>query len=101
MMLKTRHYCITPENAAVHELIGLECTVAKSTDKGRAGLKGKVVDETRNTLVVESEGDEKIVPKNEAEFEFIVGDEKARIKGMAIMFRPEQRTKALWGKLHG
>ena len=97
-MLKAEHYCITAENAALHELIGLECVVAESADKSRKGMKGKVVDETKNTLVIESGGAEKTVPKGEAEFEFALGSEKALIKGSAIMFAPEQRTKALWGK---
>jgi len=97
-MLKTEHYCITPENIFGHELIGLETRVSRSSDTSRENLKGIVVDETKNTLVIESKGIEKIVPKNEAEFEFKLGKEKVKVDGKKILYKPEQRVKVLWRK---
>ena len=45
---------LSPENLARHELIGLEVEVESSTDPGLIGLSGKVVDETRNTFLLET-----------------------------------------------
>jgi len=97
-MLKTEHYCITPENILSHEIIGLEAKVSKSSDENKAGLEGKVVDETMNTLIIESDGVEKIVPKQESEFEFKLGKETAKVDGKKILYKPEQRVKVLWRK---
>ena len=93
MTLKTDKYCITKENLAMHELIGLHVKVVKSSEAGRVGSAGKVVDETRNLLVIEKDGEEKKLPKAECEFEFIVGDEKVLVEGKKISCKPEQRVK--------
>ncbi len=96
-MLKSGNYCISRENIMAHEMIGLEVRVAKSTDRGRQGVKGRVVDETKNVFVVENmEGAEMKVPKAECEFEFTLGSEKVLVDGRKILYAPAQRVKALW-----
>ncbi|MCH7902134.1 ribonuclease P protein component 1 [archaeon] len=97
-MLKTEQYCISAENILSHELIGLEVSVSESTDENRKGIKGKVIDETKNVMVIESDGIEKVVPKKESEFEFTLGKEKVKVKGDKILYTPEQRVKVLWRK---
>lgn len=97
-MLKTEQYTITRENILAHELIGLEVSVSNSSDPNKKGIKGKVIDETKNVMVIESNGIEKVVPKAEAEFEFTLGKEKVKIKGDKILYKPEQRVKILWRK---
>ncbi|MBI4210131.1 MAG: ribonuclease P protein component 1 [Candidatus Diapherotrites archaeon] len=102
MMLSSAHYCITTKNLAAHELIGLQAKVVYGTDAGRKGIEGKVVDETRNVIVMESKGVEKMVPKAECVFEFDVGGEKSAIEGRKIMYAPEARTKMVYGRnMHG
>ena len=44
---------ITPKNIHRHELIGLNVEIIKSTDKQLLGLKGQIIDETRNMLVIQ------------------------------------------------
>ncbi|HZX20649.1 MAG TPA: ribonuclease P protein component 1 [archaeon] len=95
-MLKTEHYCITPGNIMAHELIGLDVKVLRSTDQSRKGIMGKVVDETKNVIIIETNGIEKKIPKNESEFEFMIGKEKAVVSGKKILYTPEQRAKVLW-----
>lgn len=76
-----------------HELIGLRVTV-ESPDKGVDGLEGLVIDETMQTLLVESpDGIERRVPKPGARFVFEVGGESIVVRGTDIRFRPEDRTK--------
>jgi ribonuclease P protein subunit POP4 len=47
---------ITPSNLIYHELIGLTTRVIDSTNTSLINIRGKVVDETRNTLTVETDG---------------------------------------------
>ena len=55
---------ITPQNIFRHELVGLHVEVVKSSHEGFTGIKGIVVDETKNTIKVEDvNGCEKIIPK--------------------------------------
>lgn len=96
MTLKGHNYEITAKNVLAHELIGLEARVCAGTDKGRMGLKGIVVDETKNVIVIEDNGVEKKVPKKESSFEFSLGKEKVVVEGKRIMFRPQDRVKVFW-----
>lgn len=75
------------------EFIGLEVEVLDSTCASFIGLKGKVVDETRNTLKVDAGGSEKVVPKDCCEFLFREGTGTHRVSGKDIRFRPEDRIK--------
>ncbi|MDO8633814.1 MAG: ribonuclease P protein component 1 [archaeon] len=95
-MFKGKNYEITQKNIFGHELVGLEVEVIESTDKNKKGMKGIVVDETKNVLTIEAGKQEKKVPKKEAVFEFALGSEKARVDGEKICFRPEDRIKIFW-----
>jgi len=76
------------------ELIGLNARVVKSSQPNYVGISGKVVDETRNTLVILSENRKKIVIKNVATFHFTLPDGTiVEIDGKAIVGRPENRVK--------
>ena len=75
-----------------HELIGLQVSILRSPDPSLVGVAGLVVDETRNTLVVEAGGGEKRVPKGGARFRFDVQG-GVEVEGDEILFRPEDRTK--------
>ncbi len=79
-------------NLRKHELIGLEVAVLRSTDPSLVGVRGLVVDETRNTLVVEAGGREKRVPKEGARFRF-EAQGGVEVEGEEILFRPEDRVK--------
>ncbi len=76
-----------------HELIGLEVEIVNSTHPGYIGVHGRVVDETRRMLIIESDGAEKKVPKGSCVFEFVDGGRKERVDGSEIEFRPEDRVK--------
>ena len=47
---------ITPQNIARHELVGLEVEVTHGLHGDLEGIKGKVVDETKNTLTIDDGG---------------------------------------------
>lgn len=89
----------TAENLPRHELIGLTVEVAESTDPGRCGVSGPVIDETRNTLVIETSSGDRTLPKAECEFAFRMEDLKVRVDGNLLTGRPEERiSKSLPGK---
>jgi len=89
----------TAENLPRHELIGLHAEVADATDPGRSGVSGPVIDETRNTLVIETENGDQRVPKAECDIVFRVEDLKVRVDGNLLTGRPEERiSKSLPGK---
>ncbi len=92
-------YCITSKNVLVHELIGLNAKVIESTEKGRIGMNGRIVDETMHTLSIDTAKGEKIIPKREVVLEVeLPGGGKALVDGKKIEKRPEERTKELWRK---
>ena len=85
---------ITQANIHQHELIGLEAEVIEATDRTIVGLKGTVVDETRNMLMIETNGKEKNLQKHGTIFRFSLPDDTGVIvKGDEIQFRPEDRVK--------
>ena len=85
---------IKPENLVRHELIGLECEIEKSTNKEIIGLKGKVIDETRNTITLETEKGVKNFIKDQCVFIFTMeSGERVRIDGKLLVARPEDRIK--------
>lgn len=72
-----------------HEFIGLFVEVVNAKNKVLIGLKGKVVDETRNMLVV---GDKKLI-KEEVVLEVQFNNQKMRVDGKKLVGRPEDRIK--------
>ncbi len=75
------------------ELIGLSVEILESTCDQYLGIRGKVVDESRNTLTIEQEGAEKMVPKDCCKFRFEEGSKTYVVSGKDIRFRPEDRIK--------
>lgn len=79
-------------NLRKHELIGLGVSVVRAADPSLVGVKGRVVDESRNMLIVESGGREKSLPKSGTRFRFEV-EGGVEIDGSEILYRPEDRIK--------
>jgi ribonuclease P protein subunit POP4 len=79
-------------NLRKHELIGLQVEVLQATDPGQVHVAGRVVDETRNLLVIEADGREKRIPKQGARFRFSIQG-GIEVEGDDIRFRPEDRIK--------
>jgi len=74
--------------------IGLNATVTKSSNPEYISIEGKVVDETRNTLVILHEEKEKKIIKDVAVFHFTLPDGTVvEIDGKSIVGRPENRVK--------
>lgn len=85
---------ITPENLIRHELIGLEAEVARSDNASQVGIRGLVVDETKNLIVIETPKGAKRIQKVGSEFIFTIpGGRKVKVRGSLIAKRHEDRVK--------
>jgi len=91
---------ITPQNLVRHELIGLPIKIFKSTDPTQKGVSGKVIDETYNTLKIETKiGREKVITKSNAIFIFTLPDKtKVEVDGKVLIGRSEDRIKKKFEK---
>ena len=82
-------------NPLIIEYIGSELEVVQSSDKYLTGKKGIVIDETKNTFIIESHDKKRIVlPKGPCLFN--IGG--FSIPGKRICHRPEDRPKKLKNK---
>lgn len=74
------------------EYIGLDVEILEAPDPSMRGLRGTVIDETRNTFMVRGGGKDRRIPKQGARFGF-AADGGFVITGDEIPFRPEDRIK--------
>ena len=78
---------------AKDEFIGLKVTIKECLDPKWIGRSGLILNETKNTFLLDIENQEKIIAKNIAIFEFEVDGKKISLDGSKIVFRPEDRIK--------
>jgi ribonuclease P protein subunit POP4 len=80
---------LDPKKLLRHELIGLEAKITDSKNKHNIGIKGKITDETRNTLSI---GNKKIL-KKDVMIEIKTDDQNIIIDGKKLIKSPEERLK--------
>ena len=75
-----------------HELIGETIEVVSSKNKSNLGIKGKIIDETKETITVaQDNGKEVVLMKQIITFKLIKSGKV--ISGEAVAKRPEDRLK--------
>lgn len=93
---------ITASKLIFHELIGLGVEVVDATNPALVGISGRVVDETKNMLIVLTKaGSERMVPKAVTTFVFRIparlsgkhAERHVKIDGNLLVSQPENRTK--------
>ena len=77
------------------ELIGLTVKIKDCSDPRWIGKSGKILDETKNTFLIEINNQQKKIAKNIASFQFNIDGKKIIINGLKIMYRPEDRIKKI------
>jgi len=75
------------------ELIGRNMRIIECTDPSFTNLSGIVVDETKNTFLIEVKNKQKRIAKNTATFEFEYNGKKIAVKGSRLINKPEDRIK--------
>ena len=83
---------LKPENLARHELIGLDLKVESSSNPCQIGLSGQVIDETRNTFLLETKAKVVRLAKKNTSLDFTLpSGQKVRIAGSVLISQPENR----------
>jgi ribonuclease P protein subunit POP4 len=83
---------ISPQNVLRHELIGLDVLVVCASNPNQIGVSGRIIDETRNTLVVRTERGTKRIPKRFSVFRLRLPDgTTVEVDGSALETQPEKR----------
>ncbi len=80
-------------NIVLHELIGLRVRVLRSEDRYQKNISGTVLDETKNTLLVDTERGMRRVVKKTSVFRFYAERKSFIVKGEEINFRPDERIE--------
>ncbi|WP_061950556.1 ribonuclease P protein component 1 [Acidiplasma cupricumulans] len=77
----------------LQEFIGNYIEVISSSNNNNIGLHGYVVDETKNTLIIDHSGKQKVVPKAYSKFRIWISGNPYDLEGSLIIMKPEDRTK--------
>jgi len=75
------------------EFIGLDAEVVESKNRSLRGIKGKIVDEHKNTFTIETNNKEKMILKNQVTLMVKIKQKAYKIKGELLVARPEARLK--------
>jgi len=83
---------ISSRNVLRHELIGLDVLVSGASNPGQNGLSGRIIDETRNLLVIETPKGIKRIAKMHSKFRVsLPSRELVEIDGSVLVLAPEKR----------
>ena len=77
-----------------HELIGLDTKVLESSNLQLIGLNGRVINETKSMLTINTEKGKKMIPKLNSNLKFFIKGESILVKGSSIAKRPFERIGA-------
>jgi ribonuclease P protein subunit POP4 len=80
-------------NIVLHELIGLNVEVINCSDPDQIGIVGRVIDETKNTLLIATEKGTRRAIKKCSTFRFSKGSKSFIVDGEEINFRPYERIE--------
>ncbi len=81
-----------PKELVRHELIGLYIVILDSSNKTNIGIKGKIVDETKFTIVINHNNTKKRLFKNNITMNVYVNKNIILIQGKSLIGRPKDRT---------
>ncbi len=85
---------VTPQNIIRHELIGLNVSVVQASNSTMTGVRGDVVDETKNMLTISDKRGKIMIAKNTALFRFVLpSGVRVDVDGKRLVAKPENRLK--------
>ena len=83
---------IAPRNILRHELMGLDVSVIEAANPSHVGIAGRIIEETKNTLLVRGSRGDKRVQKHLSWFRITLPDGTSlAIDGSALVGAPERR----------
>lgn len=75
------------------ELIGKHVEITKANNKKIEGLKGTIINETKNTITVETNNEEKTLIKDTITLKMKHNNKTFEINGKLLVNKPEDRIK--------
>lgn len=84
---------VNAKNLPRHDLIGLDVKIVSSSNKSLIGLKGRIVNETRNTLEIEEGNKVRKIMKSQVVLEVELDSHTYHVDGKLLVGRPEDRIK--------
>jgi len=88
------------KDIAKYEIIGLYAEVADSKNISNIGICGKIIDETKNTIIIECKGKKKRIFKDNVILKIKFGKQPIIIKGSLLAGNPKERIKNGKNKNH-
>jgi ribonuclease P protein subunit POP4 len=83
---------ITLQNILRHELIGLDVLVAGAANPLLLGIRGRIIDETKHMIAIQTVQGTKRIPKMHSRFRMHLPDGTfVEIDGSALILAPEKR----------
>jgi len=82
---------ITADNITTHELIGMDTEITNSSNPQLIGLNGRVVDETKSMIIINTVNGTKSIPKSNNDWKFTVDSKDIIINGSKIAKRSFDR----------
>ena len=83
---------ISSQNVIRHEMIGLDVLVSGAANPLHQGLTGRIIDETKNLLIIETSKGIKSIPKMHSRFQLhLPCGELVEIDGSVMALAPEKR----------
>lgn len=81
------------KNLVRHEIVGLDIAISNAQNPTLIGLMGKVINETQNTLTIQTKYGVKKIIKNHVMIKIKLNKKEIEIKGEALIGRPHERIK--------
>jgi len=85
------------ERVAKGELIGLQLEITESKNKSLKGMKGKIINETKNMLTIDTKYGIKKIIKSEVKMKLKTNNKEFDVDGNILIGRPEDRVKRIRG----
>ena len=82
-------------NIPILEIIGLTCTVDNSTNKELVGITGKIINESKNMLILDTKFGEKLIPKKICTFKISNHNDTTTISGTKLYNRSHERLEVI------
>lgn len=73
-----------------HEIIGLQAEVINSKNKSNIGIKGKIIDETKETIIIKDKKQKRLF-KNNIILKIKINNQTIEIQGKKLAGRPKDR----------
>ncbi len=77
------------------EVIGTNVLVIESTNKQLVGILGKIIDETRHMLTLDTKFGKKLIPKNTSKFKISKNNKTIILTGTQLSKHPYERLEVL------